>query len=92
MSPEHWSLFVTFAGALLAVVLFAWALWIAAPVLLEEQAMFKVYTDAAGEFRWRLVAANGRVVADSGEGYSRRRDCVAAVKRAAALASRARIK
>jgi uncharacterized protein YegP (UPF0339 family) len=27
------------------------------------------YKDAKGEWRWRLVAANGRIIADSGEGY-----------------------
>jgi hypothetical protein len=27
------------------------------------------YQDAAGEFRWRLVAQNGRILADSAEGY-----------------------
>jgi uncharacterized protein YegP (UPF0339 family) len=27
-------------------------------------------------FRWRLVAANGRVVAESGEGYANRAECV----------------
>jgi uncharacterized protein YegP (UPF0339 family) len=31
---------------------------------------FEVYRDAAGEWRWRLKAANGRIVADSGEGYA----------------------
>lgn len=35
---------------------------------------FIVYEDAAGLFRWRLLAANNRVIADSGEGYSRERD------------------
>jgi uncharacterized protein YegP (UPF0339 family) len=30
------------------------------------------YVDAAGEHRWRVVAGNGRKVADSGEGYSSR--------------------
>lgn len=29
-----------------------------------------IYTDTAGEHRWRLVAANGRIVADSAEGYA----------------------
>ena len=24
---------------------------------------------AAGEWRWRLVASNGKIIADSGEGY-----------------------
>lgn len=32
----------------------------------------EIYRDAAGEFRWRLKARNGRVVADGGEGYKRK--------------------
>lgn len=28
-----------------------------------------VYRDVAGQWRWRATAANGRVVADSGQGY-----------------------
>ena len=39
---------------------------------------FGVYKDARGEFRWRLVAANGRTIADSGEGYRVKSDCLAA--------------
>ncbi|MBW3537179.1 MAG: DUF1508 domain-containing protein [Actinobacteria bacterium] len=31
---------------------------------------FEIYRDAASEYRWRLKASNGRIVADSGEGYS----------------------
>lgn len=31
----------------------------------------EVYEDARGEWRWRLVAENGRIVADSAEGYAR---------------------
>lgn len=34
------------------------------------------YRDKAGEWRWRAVARNGEVVADSGEGYRERRDAV----------------
>lgn len=30
------------------------------------------YRDAAGEWRWRLKARNGRIVADSAEGYTRK--------------------
>lgn len=33
---------------------------------------FDVYRDARRQFRWRLKASNGRIVADSGEGYSDR--------------------
>ncbi len=32
----------------------------------------EVYKDKKGEFRWRLWSPNGRIVADSGEGYTRR--------------------
>jgi uncharacterized protein YegP (UPF0339 family) len=28
------------------------------------------YQDKKGEHRWRLVARNGRILADSGEGYT----------------------
>lgn len=42
---------------------------------------FEIYKDAAGEYRWRLVAANGRKVADSGEGYHNLADCRAGVTR-----------
>lgn len=31
---------------------------------------FEIYPDKAGEFRWRLMASNGKIVADSGEGYN----------------------
>ena len=36
-------------------------------------ARFEVFEDAAGEYRWRLVAGNEEVVAQS-EGYTRRHD------------------
>lgn len=35
----------------------------------EQPMRFIIYTDKAGESRWRLVAKNGQTVADSGEGY-----------------------
>jgi uncharacterized protein len=28
-----------------------------------------VYEDEAGDFRWKLVARNGEIIADSAEGY-----------------------
>jgi uncharacterized protein YegP (UPF0339 family) len=30
---------------------------------------FEIYQDAANQYRWRLKAPNGRIMADSGEGY-----------------------
>lgn len=51
--------------------------------------MFNVYKDTAGEWRWRLVAPNGKIVADGAEGYRRRGGAVkgiAAVKKLVASA------
>jgi len=33
----------------------------------------EVYKDDAGEWRWRVRSGNGRIVAESGEGYKERR-------------------
>lgn len=33
------------------------------------------YKDAANEWRWRIVASNGQIVADSSEGYRNLLDC-----------------
>jgi uncharacterized protein YegP (UPF0339 family) len=51
---------------------------------------FEIYKDSRGGFRWRLKAANGRVVATSGEAYKVKADCrnaIDLVKRGAATAS-----
>lgn len=52
-----------------------------------KAARFSVYRDDGGLWRWRLLAANNRIIADSGEGYSRQRDARRAVRvvRAAAM-------
>ncbi len=42
---------------------------------------FETYTDAKGEYRWRLRAANGQVIATSGQGYKDKRDRLNAVER-----------
>lgn len=36
---------------------------------------FELHKDAGGDWRWRLRATNGEIVADSAEGYRRREDC-----------------
>lgn len=41
---------------------------------------FEVYQDKTGDWRWRLVAINGRVIADSAEGYERAIDCEHGIK------------
>ena len=41
-----------------------------------------VYQDKAGEWRWKRVAPNGRIIADSAEGYTRLSDAERAASRA----------
>lgn len=40
---------------------------------------YNIRRDATGQWRWRLRAANGRIIAESGEGYHNRADCEAAI-------------
>ena len=40
----------------------------------------EVYRDKSGEWRWRKTAANGRIVSESGEGYTRYADCLEAAE------------
>lgn len=54
------------------------------PRLLAPQVHFELYrstTDAtkAQDWRWRMVANNNRIIADSGEGYKNREDCLSAI-------------
>jgi uncharacterized protein len=37
---------------------------------------FYIYKDQAGYWRWYLKAANNKKVADSGEGYNNKQDCL----------------
>lgn len=46
----------------------------------------KVFKDAQGEWRWSLISTNGRIVADSAEGYKRRASCVQMAKKIAETA------
>ena len=39
------------------------------------------YKDARGEWRWRLKASNGRIIADSAEGYKNMQDCLDEIDR-----------
>ena len=38
-------------------------------------ATFELFTDKAGQWRWRLRHTNGNIIADSGEGYASRQKC-----------------
>jgi uncharacterized protein YegP (UPF0339 family) len=39
---------------------------------------FEIYKSGT-EYRWRLKASNGRIIADSGESYKNKSDCVAGI-------------
>lgn len=47
--------------------------------------MIEFYQDAENEWRWRVIAGNGKIVADSSEGYQRKSDCVTGAKIATTL-------
>jgi uncharacterized protein len=36
---------------------------------------FQIYKDRKGEYRWRLRARNGEIIADGNEGYSSKATC-----------------
>lgn len=43
--------------------------------------------DVKGEWRWRLKASNGKILADSGEGYKTKQECLKDIERVKASAS-----
>ena len=42
-------------------------------------AKFEIYKDKPGEFRWRLIHANGQVIANSGEGYKAKANAISGI-------------
>ena len=40
---------------------------------------YLIYQDTAYQWRWTLIAANGRKIANGGEGYYNKADCLAAI-------------
>lgn len=42
---------------------------------------FHIYRDKKHEWRWRLKSRNGKIIADSGEGYKRKSACITATAR-----------
>ena len=40
---------------------------------------YHLYRDVQGAWRWFLSASNGRKIANSGEGYLNKSDCLAAI-------------
>ncbi len=57
----------------------------------ESTATFQLYRDKASEWRWRLVHRNGRILADSGEGYVSRSNARRAVETVAETAGEAAV-
>lgn len=43
-------------------------------------ATFIISKDKAGEWRWKLLAGNNEVIADSAEGYTRRESCLDGIR------------
>jgi len=42
-------------------------------------AKFEVYVDKSGEYRWRLRATNGQIVATGGESYKTKDSCMGGI-------------
>lgn len=42
---------------------------------------FELYQDNSGEYRWRLRASNGQLIANGGEGYSQKSSARDAIER-----------
>jgi uncharacterized protein YegP (UPF0339 family) len=45
----------------------------------EARVAYYIYKDNQNLWRWRLRAANNRTIADSGESYYNKQDCLAAI-------------
>jgi uncharacterized protein len=74
--------------ALSALAALAMAQWPATLSAQDDRLKFEIYQDAAKDFRWRLKAGNGEVLATSGQGYKAKADCVKGVERIKAEADK----
>ncbi|WP_266082016.1 HVO_2922 family protein [Haladaptatus caseinilyticus] len=52
---------------------------------------FELYQDTADEWRWRLVATNGNIIADSGEGYTSKQGAKRGIQSVKKSASNAQV-
>jgi uncharacterized protein YegP (UPF0339 family) len=52
----------------------------------ENHLTYHYVKDKQGEWRWHLKAANGRILADSGEGYNSEQECLEDIKQVKASA------
>jgi uncharacterized protein len=55
-------------------------------------ASFELYKDRQGQFRWRLKASNGKIIADGGEGYVQKADCLHGIELVKSEAATAEVK
>lgn len=55
---------------------------------LPKNPRFETYRDAKGEYRWRLRAHNGLIVADSAEGYAKKGNAIRAAETVRGLVRR----
>jgi uncharacterized protein YegP (UPF0339 family) len=49
--------------------------------MLQTRYVVEIYKSADNEYRWRMKSINGKIVADSGEGYSRKDSAINAVRK-----------
>ena len=52
---------------------------------------FEIYKDKNNQYRFRIVASNGRIVGDSGESYRTKYFCLKNIKRLKEMISNAEI-
>jgi uncharacterized protein YegP (UPF0339 family) len=84
----------TIPALLLVFVLSAWTQHSSPAAMVAEKPAgpisFELFKDAKKEYRWKLKAANGKVMAVSNDGYSTKASCQSAInliKEGAATAS-----
>lgn len=58
---------------------------------MSNKPTFEVFQDNADEWRWRLVASNGNIIADSGEGYRSKQGVKRGIESVKKSASRAEV-
>lgn len=56
-------------------------LFVSMPAHAAENLKFELYADKSEEFRWRLKAGNGKILATSGEGYKAKADAKKGITR-----------
>lgn len=61
-------------------ILISVAIYLASGGPMKRKGKIEYYVDAKGEHRWRLRAANGKIIAASTEGYVERRNAQLNVK------------